>query len=91
MWLDIILIIVALILFINNMSLRSSLKWSKEHIELLKSANSKLVTNLENANLKIKELTQDSDPNKHTQKIPSFLLDDDPMEAILRDVGKAKR
>lgn len=91
MWLDIILIIVALILFINNMSLRSSLKWSKEYIELLKSANSKLVTNLENANLKIKELTQDSDPNKHTQKIPAFLLADDPMEAILRDVGKAKR
>ena len=91
MWLDIILIVVALILFINNMSLRSSLKWTKEHIELLKSANSKLVNNLENANMKIQELTQGSDSSKHTPKIPAFLLADDPMDAIFRDAGRVKR
>lgn len=91
MWLNIILIVVAFILLINNLNLRSDLKWAKEHIELLKSANNKLVTNLENANMKIKELTQGIDPNKHTRKIPAFLLADDPMDAILRDVGKAKR
>ena len=60
MWLDIILIIVAVVLFINNMSLRSGLKWSKEPIELRKSANSKLVANLENANLKIIVCQQDA-------------------------------
>lgn len=85
--LGIILVVVALICFFNNLSLRSDLKWAKEHIELLKSSNNQLADKLKSANVQIEKLTCGNEDTQNT-KIPSFLLADDPMDALLRDVGK---
>ena len=84
------LIVVAVILLFSNLSLRANLKLTKELLELSKSANKQLEEKLYAANLQLKELQFERNNENKKPKIPAFLLADDPMDAVFKDVGRAK-
>ena len=98
--LGIVIAVVAIILFFNNLSLRSDLEQEKDLNILLKRANNQLSEQLQCANQKIDALTnkridelieQLSLNNIQHSYTPSFLLADDPMDALLDNVGKIKK
>lgn len=68
------------------------LKSTKELLDLSRSANRQLQEKLAIANQQIAELKSGSNGEKPKQpKDPAFLLADDPMEELLRDVGRIDR
>lgn len=91
MWLKIVLVNAVIGLTCYTSGLYLELKSTKEHLEMVKSANKRLSENLKIANQKIKELTGECDKTNTKNKIPAFLLADDPMDEILKSVGRLER
>jgi hypothetical protein len=68
------------------------LKKTKEHLEMVKNINRRLNDSLNIANQRISELTEGKgETNKRHTKIPGWLLADDPMDEILKSVGRVEK
>lgn len=91
-WLQIIALSILVILACYTWSLRMDLKRTEEFLELSRRANRALVEKLAEANKQVAELRTGSSKEKpRPSKMPAFLSADDPMDALLRDVGKLSR
>lgn len=91
-WLEIIVVNICIGLACYARGLFLELKSTKEHLEMSKNANKRLYENLKFANQQIEELRGESDKtNTNNTKMPTFLLSDDPMDEILKSVGKLER
>ena len=84
--LEIVLVFACIGLVCYAGGLRSELRFTNELWELSKQTNERLVHELEAANKQIKELKGESD----TKKIPDFLFADDPLDALLQEVGRVR-
>ena len=97
-WLEIIVANVALVFVCYAASLSKELKAAEEELRKAKLTIKQLYSELQKANKQISKMqqgntaagTQDEAGGKK-EKIPAFLLADDPMEALLKDVGKLSR
>lgn len=88
-WLQIILVLACIGLALKNFGLSQDLKQAEEFLKMYKNTNERLNSKLKKANEQIAELKAANGESKpKTTKIPSFLLADDPMDALFRSVGR---
>lgn len=91
-WLESAVVLIAIISVCYARSLYTELKLTKELLELSRSANKQMTEKLEIANQQIADIKAgSSDKKTKSTKMPAFLSADDPMDALLRDVGRISR
>lgn len=88
-WLEIVIVVVAAYFIDQTIRLRSELSFTEGKLESAQSANAKLKRQLIYAEIEIEKLK--SGGSEKEEEIPAFLLADDPMAAIINDIGPKSR
>ncbi len=91
-WLEVVLVIVCIGLACYAWGLRMDLKRTEGFLEMSRSQTERLSKKLKAANQQIADLkARNGEANTKKPKEPSFLSADDPMDEILRSVGRLDR
>ena len=83
-WLEVVLVVLCVGLAWNNIELRNDLNLTNKLYQITKDSNQSLAKGLKEAKKQIAELKGETE----NHKIPAFLLADDPMDELLKDVGR---
>ena len=90
-WMEVVLVVVCIGLVFHSVGLSDELKLTNSLLELSNNKNTRLLHKLSIAKKEIAELKgEGSDDKKKAYNEPDFLSADDPLEALLKEVGRVR-